>query len=45
MKAYSVKHKKMMDMVKITSEKKMKNGTTLVQGVASDGSKLSTIRK
>jgi hypothetical protein len=45
MKAYNVKTKQMDTIVKITGEKKLKNGATMVMGVNSQGQKLTTIKK
>ena len=45
LKAYNVRTKKMDTIVKITGEKKLKNGATMVMGMNSHGHKLTTIKK
>lgn len=45
MRAYNVRKKKMVEIVKVLEEKRLKNGTIAVIGLDASGDKVSTIRR
>ena len=45
MRAYNVRRKKFVEIVKVTEEKRLRNGTKLVKGLDANGDKVSTITK